>query len=102
MRDITSLFVRGLLPSFRKLKKITKEPALTGKIKENINKVRVSRYIAGGQVIRLTSYFHVTKEESDIRIVYNLKSCRLNSALWAPYFWMHTIHNLLDFANHVS
>ena len=64
MRDITSLFVRGLLPSFRKLKKITKEPALTGKIKENINKVRARRYISGGQVLNLTSYFYVPKGDS--------------------------------------
>ena len=64
MRDGTPLFVRGgLLTSFINMKRIPKEPDLSGKTKEEINKVIVRRYIAGGQVIRMTSYFNVPTRE---------------------------------------
>ena len=103
MSDGIPLFVReGLLPSLRKPELIPKDPAFSGQIKEKINKIGVIRYIAGGQVLRLTYYFCVPTGESDIQIVYDLTVCGLNAAVWAPSFWMNTIHNFLGCASLVS
>ena len=44
----------------------------------------------------------MTKGESDVLIVYNITACGLNTALWAQYFWMTTVHNILDCATNVS
>ena len=79
-----------------------KEPALVEQIKEKINMVRVRRYISGGQALILTSYFHVPKGESKIRIVYNMTAWGLNFAFWVPPFWMPNVHNVLDCGTHVS
>ena len=91
-----------MLPSLRNLQRIPKDPDLVDQIKEKINKVRALRYIDGGQLLSLTSYFPVSNGESDIRIVYDMPDFGLSTALWPPSFWMPTIHNVLDFATYVS
>ena len=53
-------------------------------------------------MLSLKYYFHVTKEDSDILIVYGMTAYVLNATLCAPSFWMPTIHNLLDCATSVS
>ena len=50
-------FRESVLPSFINLQQIPKDPDLAEKTKEKINNVRAFRYISGGQVLRLTSYF---------------------------------------------
>ena len=53
-------------------------------------------------MLSLTSYFHFPKRESDICIVYYLTPCRFNTALWAPYFDIPTVHNVFDSATRFS
>ena len=60
------------------------------------------RYITIGTVLSLTILFHVTKGDSDIRLVYDLKYCGLNEAPWAPKFWMPSAENVLDTSTHSS
>ena len=71
-------------------------------IKEKINKARARIYIAGGQVLKRKYDFHVPTGDSDIQVVYDMTTCGLNADLWETYFWMPTVHNVLDFATHIS
>ena len=102
MRDGTKLFRSGPWPRYLKAQKMPRDEAVSDRIKGKINKVRDRGYISAGPVLSLTSYFHVPKGESDIRIVYDLTACGLNEVLWAPSFWMPTILNVLDCSCHSS
>jgi len=42
----------------------------------------------------LIDYFAVDKAGSDIRVVFNGTSCGLNSAVWAPNFWLPTARSM--------
>ena len=72
MRDGSKIWKRGDLPSFRQK---------LAKIVEKIQKVQDRRYILGGTVLSLTSFFHVSKGEDDIKLVYDLTACGLNEIL---------------------
>ena len=60
------------------------------------------RYIASGTIISLTTLFVVPKEDSDIRLVYDLTVFGLNEALWDSKFLMPSIDYFLDTATHSS
>ncbi len=102
MRDGTKLFVKGQLPATTQGQSLPRDKSIAEKIISKVNKVRHRGYIAVGRVLSLTSYFHVPKGESYIRIVYDLTKSGLNDALWAPTFWMPTVLNVLDCATHSS
>ncbi len=102
MRDGSKIWKKGDLPSFRQKQSLPKDKSVLAKIREKIQKVRDRRYILGGMVRSLTSFFHVSKGEDDIRLVYDLTACGLNEMLWAPSFWMPNIGNVLDCATSSS
>ena len=60
------------------------------------------QYIAIGFILRLTTFFHVPKGGSDIRLVYSLIDCGINESLWGPKLWMPYVENVLDTATHSS
>ena len=62
---------------------------------EKIEKVQAIGYILLGEVNSLTGFFAVPKGEDDIRIVYNVTACDLNTALWAPNFALPMIDLVL-------
>ena len=67
------------------------DATLRGQIKKKLEKVRARRYIAGGFVSSLTSFFAVQKGESDIRMVYDGTKSGLNDSMWVPRFALPTI-----------
>ena len=94
-RDGAKVRIKGILPECKDKTRLPKEKDEVQKIKEKIGKVRKRRYIASGQVKSLTSYFHVPKGESDIRMVYNATSSGLNEVTFAPWFALPTIESHL-------
>ena len=82
------MFVKGKLPQFSKKQRMPMEELECDMVKREIEKVRNRRCITSGTVLGLTSFFRVPKEESDIRLVYDLTACGLNEALWGPKFWI--------------
>ena len=60
------------------------------------------RYIASGTFLSLTTLFHVPQENSIIRLVYDLKACGMNEALWDPKLWMTSVDKVLDTENPYS
>ena len=71
-------------------------------VKKKIEKVKNRRYITIGTVLSLTTFFNVPKGDSDTWLLYDLKDCGLNEALWDPKFWMLSVDNVLDTATHSS
>jgi hypothetical protein len=64
-------------------------------MKKKLEKVRWLGYIYPGQVDSLTSYFSVSKGDTDIRMVYDGTKSGLNDALWAPWFALPTVESHL-------
>ena len=64
-------------------------------MKNKVYDVRKSLYIDPGKVLSLTHIFYVRKGLNDIRMVYNITSCGLNLAFWAPYFVLPIIQHTL-------
>jgi hypothetical protein len=58
-------------------------------------KVFARRYLLYGMILSLTSFFPVPKGDTDVRMVYNGTSSRMNAHLWAPWFALPTICALL-------
>ena len=58
------------------------------------------RYIASGTVISLTTFFHITKGDSNIQLVYDLTACGMNEALWDIKLWMPYLERILDTETH--
>ena len=104
LRDGTPLwyYPEKLPKGVRKAQLMPKEPDVFNKIVDKIQKVRLRGYIAGlndgASIISLTNFFAVPKGENDIRMVYDLTASELNDALWAPSFWLPTVHNILNCA----
>ncbi len=53
-------------------------------------------YITPGHVTSRTHYFCVDKGTSDIRMVYNGTSCRLNACLHAPHYGLLSVKHTLQ------
>lgn len=66
------------------------------KEKEKLEDVIVKGYLEQGPIHSLTSFFSVPKGESDVRMVYDGTKSGLNSMLWAPWFPLPTVDDLLD------
>jgi hypothetical protein len=60
-----------------------------------LQKVRSKGYLASGHGKALTSFFTVLKGDSDVRLVYNGTKSGLNACLWAPWFRLPTVGQLL-------
>jgi hypothetical protein len=102
MRDGTPQWIKGELPKFWKRQKAPKDPDTASKVAAKLHIPIAKRYISGGLVKSLTSYFNVPKGTDDIRMVYNLTACGLNEAIWAPSFWMPNVGHILDCATATS
>ena len=90
------------LPRFTKKQSMPVDELECDMVKKKMEKERHRRYITSGTVLSLTSFFCVPNRDSDIRLVYDLISCGLNEALWAPKFWIPSMENILDTATHSS
>ena len=101
-RDRYDLFVKGKLPRITKEKRMPVYELECDMVKKKIENVRNRQYITSGTVLGLTRFFHVPKGDSDIRLVYDIKACGLNEALWDPKSWMPSADNVLDTASHSS
>jgi len=51
-------------------------------------------------VKKLIDYFGVSKDESDIRVVFNGTLCGLNDRVWAPNFWLPTAKSMTRSTNY--
>jgi len=74
-------------------------PGSTGEehvlMKEKLKLVRDRRYVVGGSVESLTSFFAVPKGEDDIRMVYDGTKSGLNDSIWVPRFLLPTVDTML-------
>jgi hypothetical protein len=59
-------------------------------------KVFARRYLLCGMILSLTSFFAVPKGDTDVRMVYNGTSSGMNPHLWAHWFALPTICDLLQ------
>jgi hypothetical protein len=64
-------------------------------IREKLQKVRSRGYLESGYVKALTSCFTVPKGDSDVQLFYNGTKSGLNDCLWAPWFHLPTVGQLL-------
>jgi hypothetical protein len=64
-------------------------------IREKLQKVRSRGYLEAGYVKALTPFFTVPKGDSDVRLFYNGTKSGLNDCLWAPWFHLPTVGQLL-------
>jgi len=64
-------------------------------IRQKLTKVRSRGYLEPGYVKALTSFFTVPKGDGDVRLVYNGTKSGLNDSLWAPWFRLPTVGQLL-------
>jgi len=71
------------------------DPAVRDLITKKLSKIRAWGYVQPGYVRALTSFFSVPKGEDDIRLVYNGTKSGLNDCLWAPWFRLPTVDQLL-------
>jgi hypothetical protein len=55
------------------------------------------RYFEYGLILSLTSFFLVSKGDTDIWMVYNGTSSGMNTHLWVPWFALPTIYDLARF-----
>ena len=99
-KDGCELFVKGRIPQFTKKQRMPVDELVYEMVNKKTEKLQNSSYITSGTVLSLTSFFHVPKGDSDIRLVYELIACDLNEALWAPKFWMPSAENVLITATH--
>jgi hypothetical protein len=94
-RDGVKIWIQNEMPKFKDKQQLPKDKDTFLKVQSKVNKVRERGYISKGKVQSVTSFFLVPKGESDIRMVYNGTSCRLNDAVFAPWFAMPTIDSHL-------
>ena len=78
-------------PKYTSPQRRESDSTLREQIKKKLEKVRARRYIAGGFVSSLTSFFAVQKGESDIHMVYDGTKSGLNDSMWVPRFALPTI-----------
>ncbi len=71
------------------------DPSVRDLIKGKLSKNWARGYVQPGYVRALTSFFSVPKGQDDIRLVYNGTKSGLNDCLWAPWFCLPTIDQLL-------
>jgi len=64
-------------------------------IRQKLTKVCSRGYLEPGYIKALTSFFTVPKGDSDVRLVYNGTKSGLNDSLWAPWFRLPTVGQLL-------
>jgi hypothetical protein len=81
-------------PFMRKQAK-AKDPLKHELMWAKVVQVRQRGYITPGHVTSGTHYFCVDKGTSDIRIVYNGTSCRLNTCLHAPHYGLLLVKHTL-------
>jgi len=81
---------RSLIPQ-REEKDDRTRAAMKGKIEVPIDK----EYLERGLIFSLTSFFSVPKGDRDIRMVYDGTRSGLNEVLYAPWFPLPTVEQLL-------
>ena len=91
MRDGIRVYAQKTLPLYRKAQRDIADEFVKERVIKKLNKVRNNRYIQGGYVKSLTSFFAVPKGDSDIRMVYDASVSGLNDSLWAPRFAMPSL-----------
>ena len=64
-------------------------------IRGKLKTIQDKRYVEEGPIHSLMSYFDVPKGADDIRMVYDGSASGLNENLWAPWFSLPTIDNLV-------
>jgi hypothetical protein len=89
-RDGMKIFVHGTLPRSRHMKPLKLNALQTKLVSEKIDVMLQKSYLSAGFVKSCLHFFAVPKGPTDIRIVYDGKSCGLNEALWAPNFYLPT------------
>ena len=71
MRDGIRVYAQKTLPLYQKAQRDIADEFVKERVIKKLNKVRNNRYIQGGYVKSLTSFFAVPKGDSDIRMVYD-------------------------------
>ena len=94
--------MKGKLLWFTKKQRMPVDESECEMVKMKIEKVKHRRYITSGTVLSPTIFFHVTKGDSDICLVYDLIACGLNEDLWGTKLWMPSVEDVLDTATHSS
>jgi hypothetical protein len=86
IRDGTPLWLEmEVVPEYRRPQKDEANPVRETMIKENLDTIRIRRYVESGLVSALTSFFAVMKGDDDIRMVFDETFLGLNEALWSPW-----------------
>eukprot|EP00956_Cyclotella_meneghiniana_P014553 scaffold21828_cov62-Cyclotella_meneghiniana.AAC.2 len=97
-RDGTRIYFETPGPS-TKQEQPSVPPQMFDQVREKIQKVIKKRYLrrvsTEWDIKSLIKFFAVPKGERDIRMVYDATASGLNSAVWAPSFWLPTIDSLV-------
>ena len=101
-RDGTAPFVTGKFPRYRAGQQWPRDRTVRKAMEEKWMKIILRGYVSTGPVVSLTGSFPVPKGDNDIRMVYDATKCGLNSALWAPNFFLPTIDTTLWHADECS
>jgi hypothetical protein len=82
-------------PRFMQPQPGTKDETTKDQVKAKIRKITDRRYLTTGQITSLTTFFPVSKGESNVRMVYDGSASGLNDAIWVPIFPLPTIQTHL-------
>ncbi len=95
IRDGSPPLLKGRVPKYILPQRVEKDERIRAAVKEKL-KISIDKgYLEKGKVVSLTSFFAVPKGPTDIRLVYDGTRSGLNEALYAPWFPLPTVNQLL-------
>ena len=89
-------WLSGKLKPYKVPQSIIDDEVLKRQVGEKLKDVSSKNYIEDGKVRSLMFFFAVPKGEKDIRMVYDGTKSGLNEVLWAPWFPLPTVWDMLD------
>jgi hypothetical protein len=89
------LWYRGRTPRNLLSQKKEKDPEVRIGMGDTLVKVFARRYLLYGIILSLTSFFAFQKGDIDIIMVFNGTSSGINAHIWAPWFALLIVCDLL-------
>ena len=95
IREGTPPWLKGEVPKSALPQRPEKDPFMWDAMRKKLEVPIAKGYLEWGMVLSLTSFFAVPKGPTDIRMVYDGTRSGLNEVLYAPWFPLPTVEQLL-------
>ena len=87
---------KELMPAYKVPQRYPNDPNQKDTLMAKVWSPIMRHYISEGLVLSLSGFFYVSKGSDDIRFVYDMTKCGLNSALWSPRFYLPIPDSIFD------